>query len=270
MKPWPWLLIILILGSLLAPVSAQEIYVNNRAFKGESSGSGPSMYLELAPLAKMLKLDVQVEDGQHSVNSQALRVQVSGDKTLVLLDSLAEAAGLRVDRNASMNTVDIRRRPKRSASATASSEPSGDWGNQKAVNSGVSSATTGAASNTPEDAVNDYFTTIARLSKQLDFTKDADFDTYLEANQAMVVRESMEEHTRLIRDIQKKGMGPMFDEQFAAISSTKAKVLNAKVKGNKAKVKTRLTIRFGGKAKTNVEVFECQLEDGRWKIDPQF
>lgn len=132
---------------LFSPAIAQDIYVNNRPFKGATLGSGSALQLELEPVLKLLKLDAV---------PKGLAVTDSDGKRFVSLNEFAKAAGLKVIKNHELGTLDVYRAKTSKAPAMTRN------------------------SSSPEDVVRKYFATIKRLSKQCDFEKDADFDTYLE------------------------------------------------------------------------------------------
>lgn len=244
---------------LMGPALADEIFVNNRPFKGSAEGSGPSLYLELAPLAKMLKLEVQAKDGVHSVNSLPIRVK----EGMVLLESLAQAANLKVLKNTSMGTVDIYKQKGQQKTVPRSSRGGPEDQSQTASSSPT---TSGPIASAPAKAVENYFSMIKRVSDQLDFSKPADFDTYLAAHRPIITKEAFDRHKPIIDKMKTAGMGGFFDEQFSSISSTKAKVLSTEVNGNTAQVRAQLNVL----GKTEVETFECKLQDGTWRVDPGF
>lgn len=102
-----------------SPVVAQDLYVSNRPFKGEVTKAGSGLMVEVEPLAKALKLEVVVSDGQVKIKDRSVPVTVSASgKNLVILDQFAAAAGLTVRKNPDFGHTDVY------ANTTA---PSGDW-----------------------------------------------------------------------------------------------------------------------------------------------
>ena len=91
-----------------SPVVAQELYVSNRPFKGEVTKAGSGLMVEVEPLAKALKLEVVVSDGQVKIKDRSVPVTVSASgKNLVILDQFAAAAGLTVRKNPDFGHTDV-------------------------------------------------------------------------------------------------------------------------------------------------------------------
>lgn len=107
-------------------VFGQELYVRNRPFKGEVSGRGAGMFVELEPLAKMLEATIHTgENGAKlmtlSVESQVVEgepgaVLVEGKPVstmqgstgvLVNLKEVAAALEARLNVNAELGTIDF-------------------------------------------------------------------------------------------------------------------------------------------------------------------
>lgn len=126
----------------VAPVTAQELYVSNRPFKGEIDKTGSSLMVEVEPLAKALKLELVVADGQVKLKDRSIPVTVSpSGKNLVILDQFAAAAGLTVRKNPDFGHIDV---------YANTAAPSGDWAEAEVASDGTSGRN-GKTANTQSD-----------------------------------------------------------------------------------------------------------------------
>ncbi len=99
---------VLVVLLLALDVTAQDLYVSNRPFKGEISKVGSSLFVEVEAMAKALNLNLAVTDGQVVLQERSLPVTVSPNgKNLISLDQLAEAAGLTVRKNRDFGHIDV-------------------------------------------------------------------------------------------------------------------------------------------------------------------
>lgn len=116
-------LLFLLLGLFQGVAWSEDLFVLNKPFKGQVSGAGADIYVELAPMAKALGLEVKEEGGGwvlfetgHTAGAARPGEVVANDRVvkhqagpLVSLQDLAAALGLKVVRNKGMGTVDVYR-----------------------------------------------------------------------------------------------------------------------------------------------------------------
>lgn len=134
----PRMTLFLLLLLLTGLASGQELYVSNRPFKGEVVKAGSGLQVELEPLLKALKLNLNVEGGQLRVGDKVVPVvqSVSG-KTMVSLAEFSAAANLTVRKNADFGHIDV---------YATTSAPGGAWGDETAAaSSGRPGASAGGA-----------------------------------------------------------------------------------------------------------------------------
>lgn len=119
---------LLLLFLLLAPVSAEQLFVRNKPFKGASMGVGASRMVELEPFAKALGFTVKAHNGgflvttdpnsdQGSEICEAGSAIVDGNKiatmtgtgghTLVSLSDFCNAVGAKLVVNSQMGSSDV-------------------------------------------------------------------------------------------------------------------------------------------------------------------
>jgi hypothetical protein len=243
---------------LVGECLADDLFVNNKPFQGQTEGSGSSLYVELSPLADMLGLELRESGPDVFLDDSPIRTKSVDGQTFVLLSSLAEAAGLKVVKNAGLGVVDVYK------------------GQPKQVSSHSPSATSSTGASTgqgPTAAVMKYFATIGQLSKQYDFTSPDHFDAYLDAHRSVICQKAYDEHAPLIMQMKSDGtMGDFFDGMLTDLGAARVKILDETVNGDRATVKATVTLpgntNFSGSS--DVTNFECYREGGVWKIDPQY
>lgn len=134
MKKFRWSITFLLAGTLLAQCWA-DVYVKNKLFKGEVTGSGNSTLVEVRSIMEALGVtDYRVDSGRLIVGENT--VTLEGD--LVNLKALADAVGATMVVNPELGTVDIYqntdKKPVVSAeTATAPAKPGytpASWGKQ--------------------------------------------------------------------------------------------------------------------------------------------
>lgn len=106
--------------ALSTGLQAEQLWVRNRPFQGAVQGSGSTMLVEFEEFAKEFGLVVDDQGDLILVGGFPIPVERVGDKRLVSLRDLTDAAGLRLSRNTALGTVDVR-------SADAGTGSSGDW-----------------------------------------------------------------------------------------------------------------------------------------------
>lgn len=125
--------VILLIALLLSnALSAQEVYVRNKPFKGEVSGLGQDQRVNLEALATAVEMELkevegvlligegeasQGEPGQLVVNGKSLTLSDGDEGKMVNLKAFSEAAGLRYNHNRELGTVDISIPPPESKTA---------------------------------------------------------------------------------------------------------------------------------------------------------
>lgn len=149
----------LLAGTLCLPLSAQQLYIRNRPFAGQTAKQGSSFLLELEKVAAALELKVtKNEDGSYTLGeggtpSGAGKVSVGGEiidfqdrdgVPFVLLDDLVKPCGLRITRNTALNSIDVALLGKttapsaaeaaEAAEATAETGSTGSTGHSKTWN----------------------------------------------------------------------------------------------------------------------------------------
>lgn len=104
---------------LLSPVSAQEIYVKNKPFKGQTLGQGKDLELCLPDLAEALGVDSKQENGVWTLGDATVSGHQVNGNIFVHISALKEA-GFTVVFNTALGTLDITEN-KKSAQADGDS-----------------------------------------------------------------------------------------------------------------------------------------------------
>lgn len=100
-------LVLLLLGGMLTPLQAEEVWVRNKLFKGRVTGSGSAIAVELRAFAKAMKIDIDVQDGRVVFGEASIAVKESGGVEMVSLHEFSAASGLKVKANPSLGTIDV-------------------------------------------------------------------------------------------------------------------------------------------------------------------
>ena len=113
---------ILVLFLLTSTLSAQELYLRNRPFKGAVSGQGEALLVDLQELTSALELAVKesegitlvgdsttegAQSGDVVVEGQILKTTAAESGPMVNLKEFSQAAGLNYRFSREMNTVDV-------------------------------------------------------------------------------------------------------------------------------------------------------------------
>lgn len=133
-----------ILGMLALSVSADQLFIRNRPFKGQVVQSGKNIWVDAEVLAAALEAKVvkteqggfvfllkdadeselpAVEVGQIAVGDQRFPTQEGNSAPLISLTDGATALGLRVSHNPQMKTIDANLLPKKQGQAPMVSSP---------------------------------------------------------------------------------------------------------------------------------------------------
>lgn len=83
------------------------MYVNNKVFKGATSGSPEKLMLDATPLAASTNVGLQVEGGQVTLNGEALPTEMQGEALMIDARDLAQRLGGRYSVNKDLQSVDI-------------------------------------------------------------------------------------------------------------------------------------------------------------------
>lgn len=92
----------------LLPAAAEQLWVRNQLFTGAVQGSGPEMMVELGPFAQATDLKFEDKGDSIMVGGFPIPVELVGSKRMVPLRDVVDAAGLRLNRNLALGTVDVR------------------------------------------------------------------------------------------------------------------------------------------------------------------
>lgn len=99
-------LTLLCFALLLGPTSAQEIYVKNKPFKGQTLGQGKDLELSLPDLAEALGVESKQENGLWTLGDSTVPGHEVEGNIFVHISALKDA-GLKVVFNSALGTVDI-------------------------------------------------------------------------------------------------------------------------------------------------------------------
>ena len=118
----------LMLLVLSLPSFADDIFIRNRAYKGEVIKMGGDVEIELEAAAKALKAELKQDGGSWTLDGEAIQARSVDGKNFVTLESLNKA-GYKVIKNPSMGTIDVHQKAK--AVAKTGDKPKrapGNWG----------------------------------------------------------------------------------------------------------------------------------------------
>ncbi|MEW6282831.1 MAG: hypothetical protein AB1758_29740 [Candidatus Eremiobacterota bacterium] len=118
-----------LVGLLLAPVAAEQVFIRNKPFKGATSGKGAATMVELGPLAQVMGLTARqgsqggwcvtlsaegppvgeelATPGKVIVEGKEVASETRGDVVLVNLKEFSAAVGARFQINSSLNSIDV-------------------------------------------------------------------------------------------------------------------------------------------------------------------
>lgn len=97
-----------------------DVYVKNKPFKGNVSGTGGAVMVEAEPMLKLLNVsDYKLEGGRLVLGEKALEAE-SG---MVSLKALTEALGVKMVVNSSLGTVDVYQDTAKQAEVASSDKP---------------------------------------------------------------------------------------------------------------------------------------------------
>lgn len=103
--------LVVLLVALAGQVCAggMEIYINNKPFKGASSGPATDLMLEAGPYFQLAGGDFQfdADTGKATLDGAPLNVTVQGPKVFVRAKEMVSLVGGRYNANAALGTVDI-------------------------------------------------------------------------------------------------------------------------------------------------------------------
>lgn len=120
---WGAVLLLLVLS---LPSLADEIYIRNRAFKGEVITNGSSIEIELEAAAKALKAELKKDGDSWTLDGDAIPARLVEGKNFVALDALSEI-GYKVVKNSSLGTIDVHQKSVASDAAKKPASEAGSW-----------------------------------------------------------------------------------------------------------------------------------------------
>jgi thiol-disulfide isomerase/thioredoxin len=107
MKSWNWFSALLVI-SFLTTAAWADVYVKNKLFEGQVTGSGVSTLVDAKAMLEALGVDdFDLQGGQLTVNDQTLSLEGG----LVSLKALSDAVGAKVLINSQLGTIDVYKEP---------------------------------------------------------------------------------------------------------------------------------------------------------------
>ncbi|MBI3927853.1 MAG: hypothetical protein HY319_20095 [Armatimonadetes bacterium] len=118
--------VLIILFLALSGVYADdyEVFVNNRAFLGRTSGSPQSLWVEASAVAKFITVELEVQGESVTLHGESFPSQTQDGVVMVDAKALAQATGGRYIVNTALATIDIYfvSAPKEASAAGGSAE----------------------------------------------------------------------------------------------------------------------------------------------------
>lgn len=111
---------------LSLPSFADDIFIRNRAYKGEVITMGGTVEIELEAAAKALKAELKKNGNSWTIDGEAIQARSVEGKNFVSLDSLHKA-GYKVIKNPSMGTIDVHQKSEAVANSGEKPDPAA-WG----------------------------------------------------------------------------------------------------------------------------------------------
>lgn len=117
----------LMLLALALPSLADDIYIRNRAFKGEVITTAGTIEIELEAAAKALKAELKQDGDSWTLDGDVIKARSVDGKNFVSLDALSEA-GYKVVKNSSLGTIDVHKKAEEVADSEGKPAPAtGKW-----------------------------------------------------------------------------------------------------------------------------------------------
>lgn len=104
---WGLTLIATLLLLMVAQAQTWDIFVNNKPFKGQSTGGSSNLMLEAVPLIKMVKLDLRADAQAVTLNGESVPSELKDGVLFVDAKKLAEMCGGKLTVNKEFNSIDV-------------------------------------------------------------------------------------------------------------------------------------------------------------------
>ncbi len=101
------LLPLLVVLALIAPGAAQNVFVNNKPFKGAVIGESSSLQLEAQTLVEMTSIGLRIVEGKLMLDGAEVPTTTEDGKLMVDAQALATQAGGRYVVNRELGSVDV-------------------------------------------------------------------------------------------------------------------------------------------------------------------
>ena len=118
---------------LSLPSIADDIFIRNRAYKGEVISIGGTVELELKAAAQALRAELEKGESSWILDGEPIETRAIEGKSFVTLDSLGKA-GYKIIKNPNLGTIDVHQKSK--AVAKSGDRPKGDASDWGAINRG--------------------------------------------------------------------------------------------------------------------------------------